>query len=113
MKFAQDIILSVPDTSVSTNGEAVLLDQIYGYAVQAKFTGAPSGTLKIQGSCQQLINGEQAPTEWTDIVSTISVSSAATLPLVNSDAQYYKYMRVVWTATGGSGTLKVTYNGKG
>jgi hypothetical protein len=112
MKFVQDVILNAA-TDASVESEIVELNQIYGYAMQCEFIGSPSGTLKLQASCQQLTNGQQAPTVWNDVSnSTVNVSASGTV-LYNYDAQYYRYVKVVYTRLSGTGSLKVTYNGKG
>ena len=113
MKFIDKKILDNEDTATSPTSDAVLLDQIYGYAVQASLTGAPSGSLKIQASCQ-IIQGTETVSEWADVTNgSMSISSSGSFPLLNFDGQHYKYIRVVYTNTGGSGDITVTYNGKG
>ena len=113
MKFAQDIIIDSEPTSASIESEAVLLDQIYGYAMQCEFTGTPSGTLKLQASCEIIRNGDTGPTIWTDVDGSSTAISASGTVLYNADAQFYKYVRIVYSRLSGTGTLKVTYNSKG
>lgn len=114
MKFAQDKIINAVSMAADIESEAVLLDQIFGYAAQCRWTGSPSGTLKLQASCQIIHSGETI-TDWDDVsgasVTVESVSTNGTL--FNADAQFYKYFRVIFDRTGGTGSLTVTYNGKG
>jgi len=112
MKFVDKKILDVGDMAASINSDAVLIDQIYGYAVQCVFTGSPVGTLKIQTSCD-ILQGTEVVSTWTDLAGATFAVSAAGNASFNYDAQYYQYFRVVYTRTSGTGALSITYNGKG
>lgn len=73
------------------------LAQIYGYGIQANFSGSPAGTLKIQAS----IDG----VGWSDIPgSSFTVTGAGSF-LWNVTSSNYLYVQMIWTPTSGSGTL--------
>lgn len=80
-----------------------------GYAVQAEWTGTPTGTFTLQGSCDAgviLNNGTVTNvTNWTTISSTnISASGSAGSLLYNMPNSYYYWFQLVYTATSGTGT---------
>lgn len=113
MKFVDDKLVDAQSHAVTVTSETVLIDQIYGYAVQAYFTGSPSGVMHLEGSCdnaQQIAN----VTAWTTIdESSTTVSSSGASVFYNATAQNYKYFRVVYTPYSGTGLVTVFYNGKG
>lgn len=85
--------------------DAEPLDSYYGSAIQAVYTGSPVGTLKLQAS----IDG----TNYSDITASSQSITASGSFLWNITANFYRYVRVVWTATSGSGTLVCTILAKG
>ena len=88
-------------TSIRTD-----IDEVVSYAIQAKFTGSPVGTLKLQGSNDLAILG------YTDITDTITAISGSGTYLVNVELPCYSYVQLVYTATSGSGTLNAFINSK-
>lgn len=113
MKFVDDQIVTNGDMSLaSIESEAVLLDQIIGYAVQCVCTGSPVGTLKLQVSCD-LTDDKTRIVNWDDLDSSSTAISAAGITTYNVDMQYYKWFRLVYTRTSGSGVLNAVYNAKG
>ena len=103
------------------NSTPVPLDQIFGYAVQAIWTGTPNGTLKLQASCDAPLNttqtsngGPDAVTNWTDIAdSSDMISGSAGSYMWNVDGAYYRYVRVVYVNTSSTGVLNVQITVKG
>jgi hypothetical protein len=92
--------------------EGILIDQIFGLSFQCVYTGSPVGDLYIQASCDDVAKPELATT-WTNISGATVAISAAGSTLFNIDKPYYKFVRVFFDRTSGSGALTVTYNGKG
>ncbi len=97
------------------------LDQMFGLAIQAIWTGTPVGSMKLQASVQspptqnQTSNGgPDNITQWTDISgSSVSISASAGNFMWNLDAAYYRYIRLVYVNASGSGVLNVHANIKG
>jgi hypothetical protein len=91
------------------------LEQIFGYAVQAVWTGTPNGSLKLQASCdapgrdnQTSNGGPDDVTNWTDIAgSTLAITGVAGNYMYNVTDAFYRYFRVVYTNTSGVGSLSV------
>lgn len=112
MKFAQDNIIVNGDMSANISSEAILLDQIYGFAMQAVYSGSPVGTLKIQVSCD-ITNDRSNVVNWDDLAGSSVAISASGITTYNVDAQFYKWIRIVYVFTSGTGALNVAYNSKG
>lgn len=100
-------------TGTSTiTSNPIRLDQIYGYAVQAIYTGSPVGTLKLQASCDtppnqsQVSNGgPDTVTNWTDITNATQAVTSAGNFIFNVNGAFYNYVRLVYTNTSGTGAL--------
>lgn len=98
-----------------------------GYSIQIVFTGTPTGTFKLQASCDpvprqsQVVGSNGAvtytPTNWTDVKdSTFTVSAAGNVQW-NVREVFYNYVQVIYTDTSsGSSTAIITnatFNAKG
>lgn len=105
-------LINAGDLSLATLTSApAVLDSIYGFAMQAVAAGTGTGTLAIQGSCDPFSDQyPQLVTNWTQV--TTAAIAAGTV-LVNLDGQHYKWVRVVYTRAGGTGTLTVNMHAKG
>ena len=78
------------------NSVAIPLNQIFGYAIQIFFTGTPTGTFKLQSSCDAN-SGNTNPVNWSDISkSTFSVTAAGDVEWNVTDVGY-TWVRVVYT----------------
>lgn len=120
----QDPVTTAADISVTVNTPPMLLANLAGFSYQAVLTGAPVGTLKLQMSNDRgntTNNGQAASgsttnagvTNWTDITgSSFAVAAAGnwgwdyTLP-------GFRWVRLVYTATSGTGSMSVTFQAKG
>lgn len=119
MRITNKQIESAASMGANITSEAVPLNQIYTFAIQAVYTATPTGTLKLQASCDPYINTmptAELPTNWTDIAnSSISITAAGNYMWNVSDIGY-NWVRLVYTdGSGGTSTaaLTVTFNGKG
>jgi hypothetical protein len=100
------------DLSTSADLPAIWLGHIANYAIQLVFTGTPQGNFKLQASNDvgQILAASAAQqdediTHWTDIAdSALTVSAAGDIMWTVENAGY-TWVRVVWTQTGGSGSL--------
>lgn len=103
------------DLLVNQNLRPIWLGHIANYAIQLVFTGTPVGSFKLQASNDVgQINSEGATTQvagvtqWTDITdSALSVTAAGDIMWTVENAGY-TWVRVVWTATGGSSSPTLT-----
>lgn len=118
MRILNDPLLSAGDMSGSLNSQPLNLEFAFGYSIQCVFTGAPVGTLKLQGSNDAPPDANPnfinfAPTNWTDISGSSTAVAAAGSVLFNAASVYYRYVRVVYTFTSGTGSLSIVGNTKG
>lgn len=96
------------------------LTQTFGYAMQAVYTGVPTGIIKLQASCdpfKYLVDGGlQTPTNWDDITNSQFTLSDQGVTIWNVTGVFYQFVRVVYEDTsGGTSTavLNVTISTKG
>ena len=90
----------------SSNSAAQDVGLYQGYAIQAVWTGTPTGTLKLQAT----VNG----TDWSDIAGTsTSLTGSASSWLWNVTDILYESVRLVYTASSGTGTLNAYISKKG
>lgn len=97
------------------------LDQIYGFAIQAYWTGSPIGSFKLQASSdapgkttQTSNGGPDIVTNWTDIDN--STTAAAGSPgnyMWNFNGCFFRYVRLVYTNASGVGSLSAEICEKG
>ena len=114
---------SLPLTMNTTiNSQAMQTWDVFTFAIQVVFTGTPTGSFKLQCSCDNISQKGgatlplYAPVNWTDIAgSPQSVTSGGSVVWNVSDIGY-NYVRVVYTDTsGGTSTAVITsslFNGK-
>jgi hypothetical protein len=118
MRILNESLLSAGDMSGNLNSSPLSLEFAFGYALQCVFTGAPVGTLKLQGSNDAPPDANFqfasfSPTNWTDITGSSAAVAAAGNVLFNGTGTYYRYVRAVYTFTSGTGSLSVVGNTKG
>lgn len=97
--------------SAGVTSAGVDMNQINAGAVQAIFTGAPVGTIKLQISCDP-VTLVTSVTNWADYSgSSQSVSGAGTF-IWNFFNAGYQWLQLVYTPASGSGSLTVNFTGK-
>jgi hypothetical protein len=109
MRQAIDVVLS-GSAAGNLTGAAFDVNQ----AVSASFNpytadATAAGTFKVQCSAD-IITNNAAPTNWCDIPSATSVMAAGVAPTILIPNMAFKYVRVVFTRTAGSGTVNVNMN---
>lgn len=112
MKFISDKILDAGSMGADIESDEVLIDQIYGFAIQAVYTGTPNGTLKVQASCDDVKTSSDV-VNWIDVSGATATITAAGSVIVQVSYAFYKWFKVVFVRTSGTGSLTITYNGKG
>jgi hypothetical protein len=120
MRNSNDLVFNAGDMSLaSITSDTINLENILYLAVQAIWTGTPTGTIKLQGSCDtgKTIAGNLdgvSVTNWTDITSaTLAPSGAAGSGFIEIKETGIKWARLVYTRSGGSGSLTARFNAKG
>jgi hypothetical protein len=105
---SQDIDSAVA-LSASSNGTPIsVMKQFEGFALQAVISSSSSlnGTLKIQAN----IDSGSSTTNWADIGGTTATVIADGVTMWSIGRHHFKYVRIVWTRTAGSGTMTTTLN---
>lgn len=78
-------------------------------SVQAVATGTLAGNLKLQFS-----NDSVDPTNWSDITNaTVSITGTPGVFSIQKTELCYNFVRVVFTKSGGTGTITVNYQSLG
>jgi hypothetical protein len=122
MRIANDELnLSGTNMAVSIESEPIWLGHIANYNIQLVFTGNPSGNFKLQISNDA--GNPNAPKEadrnfkienWTDMADSGQTISAAGNHSYEVQNAGHRWVRLVWTATSGSGTItSARFNAKG
>jgi len=100
------------DMSVSINMRPIWLGHIKDYSIQLVFTGAPVGEFKLQASNDLGMPASAGDSQkyvgvdnWTDVEGSDQAISAAGNHMYQVQNAGYNWVRVVYTATSGSGTL--------
>ena len=118
MRTVNDSLCSGQSMGSSYNGSAQSVEQIYGFSVQAVYTGTPTGTLKLQASNDAppagSSSGSWAPTNWTDIpTQSVSLTGSAGSTLFEVANSNYRFIRLVYVQSASTGSLSARFNGKG
>jgi|SRR5271166_1820208 len=117
-QYNENIVLNAV-MNATINSAPIPANQLYGYSVQAVYTGTPTGTLKLQASDDPFTGNIQTsipPTNWVDIANSSFAISSAGAYMWNVSEVMYNWARLVYTdSSGGTSTavLNVTVNGKG
>lgn len=93
------------------NGPDINVNLYQDFSLFVKWSGTPTGTLKLQ--CSNDVG--DSVTDWEDVPgSSVSVAGAAGQQVWNYTRAPFRWVRLVWTASSGSGTFtKVIFNSKG
>lgn len=105
--------LSAGDMSGNLNSVGVDMLSLPFGAIELIWTGTPTGTFSIDGSIDNVSNSGLV-TKWyptgTDVTNP---SGSASSTLVNLSGIGFRWIRVSYTRTSGSGSLTVNVFGKG
>lgn len=116
MRIKNDALFTSQSMGASFASEAVFVGHIYGWAVQGSWTGggAPTGDFFLQVSCDEGRSESDSTgvTNWTT-TDTVNVAANSGSFFLNKDAQYARWVRLIYTRTGGSATASARINLKG
>ncbi len=103
--------------NTTLTSDPIPLPDIYALAIQAVYTATPTGTFKLQASCDPIkdnlipsaTNGATKPTNWTDIGDSSASISAAGNYMWNLTSIGYSWIRIVYTdASSGASSAHAT-----
>lgn len=116
MRVSNKQIIAAQVMNTNFNSAPYDMQQVYGCAIQAYWTGTPTGTLKLQASCDPATSynsgnaaGSNVVTNWTDIAGSSQVVSAAGNFIWNNFDIMYTWIRLVYT-DGSSGASTAVLN---
>lgn len=98
------------------------LQQVWTFSIQANWTGAPLGELKLQASndvVPQTVDRDSPyfqPTNWVNVANTVNSTAAivgTTTFMINIDSPQYRWIRFVYSAATASGALTLNCLTKG
>ena len=120
MRFEPVTILSAGDMSTATlTSTGIDMNQIVLASIQAVYTGAPVGTLILEVSNDiikinpTVANQSANVVTWTTYTgSSVSVSAAGDFVWNLTDIGY-RWLRMKYTKTSGTGSLTAVFSGKG
>lgn len=112
MKQTNPTLLSGAATADVTGAGIPAQNLIQGSFQIVTGDSAVAGTVKVQASNDQNPSGDYdagsfTPTNWSDIPSATSTVAAGVGPLILLTSMSYRFIRVVFTRTGGTTTIKV------
>ena len=115
------MVLSSSSLAGNITSNPIPLDQIYGFAIQAVWTGVPTGTLKLQASSdspsrqtQTSLGGPDVITNWTDVAnSSVALTGSSGNYMWNFTSCMFRYVRLVYTSTSGTGSITAEISAKG
>jgi hypothetical protein len=117
LKTANFSVISNGNMSGSLTSSPIFLDQKNMVSVQAVYTGAPNGAIKLQVSNDAgVINYDgsvSGVTNWTDYTGAVASISSAGSQAFDVTATSFRWMQVVYVFSSGNGTLNVRVESKG
>lgn len=124
MRFSNDVIWTDVSLGATVNSNPIPVESIVYMDVSATWTGASAdGTLKLQVSNDDPTSGDDlAPTitNWYDAISNGSITPSAAVTVSGAGSARwevkefgFKWVRLVFTRTSGTGTINARFNAKG
>ncbi len=112
MLSATDKIIENANCNANFESDPILCDKILLFSAIAKFTGAPNGAMEIQVSNDKTNKGDEV-VNWFTLPSSSQAVAAAGNKFFEQNDFKYKWFKLVYTFTSGTGACDVFYNGKG
>jgi hypothetical protein len=85
----------------------------YGVSITASYTGSPTGTLDLQVSNENSPIGSISEGSWEDVSLSADAVSSAGNTTWNIPGAYFRWARIKYTRTSGTGSLDVVFTAKG
>lgn len=101
--------------NATTNFAAIQANQVYAISAIAIFSDATTGgSFKLQASndapSANNLPGAFTPTNWIDIPNSSQTVASGASAIIPATTLCYQWVRLVWTRTGGAGTLSIFAN---
>ncbi len=125
-KNIRNIIPASTRMNATINSTAIPVYEDFAFSIQIVFTGTPTGSFKLQASCDPAFSGIpnsagtglNAPAiNWTDVASSSFTVTAAGNVEWDYSSPGFNWVRVVYTDTSSGASTAIitvsTFNGKG
>lgn len=112
-------VASAASMGADVDGTPIRLNQAIGYSIHAVWTGTPTGSLKVQVSNDEgsgpLDGSAPVITNWTDLATPapVALAGAAGTAMFNVDGAMYRWARLKYARTSGTGALSARAQTKG
>lgn len=107
-KFGDSIAINAGDVSTNLVSNPIDIRYDYGLAYVVTLTGAPSGSVLLEGTVE--VDNLTTTATWV-LIQSDTISGTTTI-FGNKDALYYTYVRIRKVA-GGTGAITARVNVKG
>lgn len=113
------VLLDGYTSSATITSDGIYLARIKGFSctISCPSTGSPAGTVKLQGCNDKEANAERNDTtnlvHWFDVPLLTSAVSGASTIVLNDSQSMYRWVRMVYTPSGGSITITCRMQEKG
>lgn len=113
MKNSNDKIFDNRSLANSINSDKTDCNQICYLAIQSVVSDASSlnGVLSVQGSCDPF-DSNRDPVNWTTITAHDQTITADGTYLTQLTDIGFRWFRIIWTSSAGTGSITSTFNGK-
>lgn len=104
-----DALLSNANAGGNLTSSACNISRMTAFSLQSISTGTANGTIKVQVSNDPPSEGTNAviPSNWTDLPGATIAMAAASIQILARTSVSYNWLQVIYTRTGGAGTLTV------
>ena len=106
IRFDPTKIVNAVSMATSVNSTVLDLDQYVGCSVQAVWSGAPDGSIKLQIS-NDIADSGSSVVNWDDYTGSSQTVLGAGSFSWNLTQANYRWLRVVYTRSAGTGALTV------
>lgn len=118
MRFVPAQIITNAAMTGNVSSIGLDINQLYLGSIQATYTGSPTGTIKVQVSDDIVAVAPGADpsanvVHWDDYTGSSTAVAGAGSITYNLSFTGYRWVRLVYTFTSGTGTLNATFSGKG
>ena len=115
MRVTFDPLSTAHDMGASFNSNAQILDYSLGYSIHGIIAGAPVGSISLEGSNDPVpgdLSGASV-VNWLTIADSTQLVTGAGEVFWNYNGCFYKWVRVAYVRTSGTGTITLNLMGKG
>ena len=105
MRINENTLVSAADMGADITSRSQVLPHIFGYCIQAVWTGSPVGVMTLEASNDGVI--------WSTVDGSTEAISGAGDGIYHVTDVFYAAVRLKYARTSGTGTLNASINLKG